>query len=310
MRTLTSVCVVIPAFNEEELIEKTISEIFIQLNKIDAKCSLLVVDDGSTDTTLDIVKRLCKTEDRLNFLSFTRNFGHQAAIRAGLDSVDSEIIITMDADLQHPPELIPEMLSYWEEGFDIVYGIRKSQNEASSFKKLGSQAYTRFLKLVADYPLVEGSSDFRLIDKKVLQNIKKLDPEAVFLRGIVPWFGFNSAKVFYNEKLRKNGRSKYTLKKMLQLAVTGLMSVSTVPLRAIFAFGISISFLAFIYGIYAIFIRLFTTYAVPGWTSILVSILFIGGLQLAAIAILGEYLARIFLNSLKRPSYIIKEHKN
>ena len=308
MRELNSICIVIPAFNEESSIERTLSAVLNQLGNLEANASVIIVNDGSVDQTLKIIKDLASKDQRINYLSFTRNFGHQTALRAGIDAANSDVVITMDADLQHPPELIPQMLKQWESGVDIVYGVRGSQ-EASESKKLGSKAYSWFLKSLADYPLVDRASDFRLIDRKVCKLVSSLDPEAVFLRGIIPWFGFKSAVVSYDEKQREDGTTRFSLRKMIQLAVMGMMSVSAKPLRLVFALGMGIALIAFIYGLYAIGVRLFTPYAVPGWTSILVSVLFIGGLQLAAIGILGEYLAKIFLKSLNRPTYVISEQK-
>jgi dolichol-phosphate mannosyltransferase len=267
------------------------------------------VDDGSKDETLEEIKVLWKQNSNIDFISFSRNFGHQQAIKAGIDHADADAVITMDADLQHPPELIPEFIKFWEQGFDVINSRNSYIKNQSLFKKITSKSFYALLNLLSYVKIESGTADFRLIDKKVLKQLRKLNEQNLFLRGTIPWLGFKQFTIEYSPDERKFGQTKYTLQKMFSLAVAGITSFSIKPLRISIIFGLILSVLAIVYMMYALYIGLFTDKAIEGWTSVIVSVLFIGGLQLLMLGIIGEYLGKLFLENKKRPTYIIDQIK-
>jgi dolichol-phosphate mannosyltransferase len=242
-------------------------------------------------------------------LSFSRNFGHQNALKAGLDYASGDCIISMDGDMQHPPEMIPRMIEIWEnEKADIVYTIRKDEQEkVGLFKKTTSRLFYKLLNKIADISMEPGSADFRLLDKSVADIIKKFPENPLFFRGIIPWVGFKQIPIEYIPHKRFWGKTKYSLKKMISFAITGILSFSIKPLLISIYIGIILSFLSFCYGIYAIITKFFTDNNVSGWTSIVSIISFIGGIQLIVLGVIGTYLGKLFIASKGRPMYIIKE---
>lgn len=298
--------IIIPCFNED----KNIVYLYQALNKVLTtyqNCEIIFVDDGSTDHTVEVIKALIINDSRLKYISFSRNFGHQNALKAGLDLSTGDCVITMDADMQHPPDIIPKLIHKWQEGFDIVYTIRVREKGLSFFKKITSQLFYKMINLLSSTPIQEGASDFRLLDRKVVDEIKKLDENFLFIRGIVSWIGFNQTSVEFEPNERYSGTSKYSFKKMVHFATSGITSFSTVPLKMSIYIGFIMALMAFIYGFYIIYCALFTHKVVPGWSSVTTSVLFIGGLQLIMIGILGEYLGKLFIENKRRPNYIIKE---
>ncbi len=303
--TDSKVSCVIPVYNEEGNIPILINRI-VRILENNSSYEIIFVDDGSSDNSLNIIKEFRKTNQNIHFLEFSRNFGHQNALKAGIDSSSGDCIITLDGDLQHPPELIPTLIERWKEGYDVVYTCRKYNSEAPIFKRITSGLFYRWMNLHSELSLEQGLADFRLIDRKVADIIRAMKENPIFLRGMVKWLGFNQACVEFVAEGRHSGSSKYSLLKMMKFAVSGITSFSVMPLRLATFFGLFISFLAFLYGVYALIIKIFTNQAIPGWTSILVLIAFLGGVQLIMIGILGEYLGRLFLESKNRPCYIIK----
>jgi glycosyltransferase involved in cell wall biosynthesis len=300
--------IVTPAYNEEAGLE----EFCRQLTKVLANekitdYELLIVDDGSHDRTLEVLKRLAKADAHIKYLSFSRNFGHQAALRAGLQHCRGEAVITMDADLQHPPRLVPELIARWKDGYDIVYTRRRSGRETSGFKRLTSRWFYRILNRLSGLAMDEGAADFRLLDRRVVEVIKELPEPNLFLRGFISWAGFNVHAIDYQPDRRFAGTSKYSFRKMLSLALQGVTQFSMKPLRLASILGLISALTGVLYGLYILWEYLAHHTLVSGWTSVIISILVMGGVQLIILGIIGEYLGRTFMQTKQRPDYIIKE---
>lgn len=300
------ISVVIPVMNEEGNME-VLTEKVIGILKNYFDYELLFVDDGSIDDTLKNVKKQREQNSKIHFLSFSRNFGHQNALRAVLDFANGDCVISMDGDMQHPPELIPELIGKWQEGFDIVYTKREDDPRVPFFKRITAQGFYSLMNKFSDIKIDKGAADFRLLDRSVVEILKTIREGDIFMRGMIAWLGFNQYGIAYMPEGRHWGKTKYSLKKMTKFAVTGITSFSIKPLRISMVFGYVMATLAFCYGIYAIMIKIFTDNAISGWTSLLAGVLFIGGMQMIMIGILGEYVGKLFMESKKRPNYIIKE---
>ncbi len=300
------ISIVIPAYNESGNVE-VIHEVL--RNTIPSKYlfEIIFVDDGSADNTLALVKKLTKKDKAVRYISFTRNFGHQYALKAGIDHARGMATITMDADLEHPPRLIPKMLAAWEDGAKIVYTKRSDDPNLPLHKRLTSKLFYLMINKLSDTPILEGGADFRLIDTDVTKMIRTSSESALFLRGLVAWSGYPSQILSYRPTKRKWGTSKYTYTKMLQLAIDALTSFSVVPLRLATLIGFLMSLFTGLYGLYAI-VAYFTNWnVITGWPSVIISVLFIGGLQLLILGIIGEYIGKIFLETKNRPLYLINE---
>lgn len=304
MSTKSKISIVVPAFNEE----KNVSILFKKLQEClnDTKFDVIYVDDGSSDATLDTIKRLCRLHKNVQYISFSRNFGHQAALRAGLRAADGDAAISMDADLQHPPEVIPELLAKWREGYDVVYTVRKDTTRTGIVKRLTSGWFYRLMNYLSELKIEEGAADFRLLDRKALRVINVQSEANLFLRGYVNWVGFRQIGIPYVVGERFAGTSKYTLKKMLQLAGNGATQFSIKPLRVGFAFAAITFSIVFIYVLYAVVIAL-TGGVVSGWLSLVTIIVMLQGMQFLLIGLIGEYLGRTFMQTKHRPEYIIAE---
>jgi dolichol-phosphate mannosyltransferase len=300
------VSIVVPIYNEQENISalvKAVKSVFIDL-PYDYK--IIFVDDGSTDATLSIIKTMIDYDSTISYISFSRNFGHQAALKAGIDWAAGDCVISMDGDLQHPPELIPQMLKKWEAGYDVVYTIRKDDKSLSYMKRKSSSAFYKLLSHLSDVDIERGSADFRLMSKKVVEIVRDLGDHELFLRGIIKWVGFKQYAIEYEPVQRAGGKSKYTYKKMMRLALEGITSFSIKPLYIATYFGIAFSLLSILYLPYALYSYYFGK-VISGWTSVIVTISFFGGLQLMILGIIGIYLGKLFMQSKNRPSYLIKE---
>lgn len=267
----------------------------------------IFVDDGSTDGTLDAIKRLAATDGRVKFLSLSRNFGHQVAIKAGIDHARGACVITLDGDLQHPPELIPRMIEKWREGYEVVYTRRRDHLSAGWFKTLSSRLFYLLLNRISDVRVEPGTADFRLIDRRVADLLGKWREQSLFWRGIIPWFGFRSHCLDYEPEARHSGASKYNLRAMARLSVAGVFATSLRPLRFSITLGLAFAGLALLYAIYAIVARFGFAHVVPGWTSIIGSIMLVGGIQLIMLGIIGHYLGQVLVQSRGRPVYIVRE---
>lgn len=300
------VSVIVPVYNEEGCVSLLAERVISVLGQY-SDYELLFVDDGSRDNTLTILKRMHSQNNKINFLSFSRNFGHQNALRAGIQYADGDCIISIDGDLQQPPELIPDLITKWNEGYDIVYTIRKDGEKTPFMKKITSLLFYKLMNLISDINFENGEADFRLLDKHAATQLNSLNENAIFLRGMVKWLGFDQTGIEYIPEKRSAGKTKYSRKKMFALAISGITSFSIKPLRISTIIGVSIALLSILYGIYALYIKLFTHNTIEGWTSVFFMVTFIGGIQLIIMGIIGEYIGNIFIESKKRPHYIIRE---
>ena len=296
--------VIIPAFNED----KNIPYIYQKLKESlkDFEYELIFVDDGSNDNTFQEIKNISDKDKFVKGLSFSRNFGHQIALLAGLKESRNNLVVMMDADGQHPPELIPALVDEVKNGFDIVNTRRISTKGIGVFKKMTSKLYYKLLNLLTDIKVEYSSSDFRIMTRQAVDAFLLMEEQNRFTRGLISWMGFKQSVIEYEAPKRFAGDSKYTFSKMLHFGVDGITSFSAKPLKISFYFGLITLLLGVCYAIYAVVI-FFMGKAVPGWTSILLTVLFIGGVQLLGIGILGEYLAKIFNEIKGRPHYFIKD---
>lgn len=306
MNNNPEISVVIPAYNEEGNINKVTICLFDVL-KYYQSFEIIFINDGSTDSTLEELKKVTNFDSRVQYISFSKNFGHQAALKAGIDYAKGKCVISMDADLQHPPYIIPEMIKYWREGYDVVYTQRLQDSNLSLFKKVTSKYFYMLLRKMSDISIEEGTADFRLLDKKVARIISTSNDAFLFIRGFVPWLGFKQKKIVYEPDKRYSGTSKYTFKKMATFAINGITGFSIKPLRFATFLGGFISLVSFIYAIYAIIVYFISSHVISGWASMLTSILLIGGIQLVILGIIGEYIGKIYLQLKNRPFYIINE---
>lgn len=299
------ISIIIPSFNEGGNIHPLIDRINASIS-CNGRYEVIFIDDGSDDNTLEILRQLSEDAPNIHYISFTRNFGHQPALKAGLDYARGKAIIFMDGDLQHPPELINEMIDKWKSGYDIVNTIRVENKDLPYLKKVTSALFYRLINLLSDTKIVPGA-DFRLMDRTAVDVLKGFSENPQFMRGLIPWMGFSQITIPYHQESRLSGMTKYSTRRMLSFALEGITSFSVKPLYLSFLLGMLSCLIATIYCIYAITVRLFTDNALPGWTSILVSVLFLGGIQLVMLGILGEYLGKLFIQAKQRPHYIIKE---
>jgi dolichol-phosphate mannosyltransferase len=300
------ISVVVPVYNEEANIKPLLSCLHAFLSDC-GDYEVLFIDDGSTDSSLQILRDAYQANPRVRFIALSRNFGHQNALRAGLAYATGDAVITMDADLQHPPDLIPFLIARWRDGYDIVCARRSRRNALPVLKRFSSHFYYRILNVLADIETEEGVADFRLLDRKVVDVLRGLPEGNLFLRGMVGWLGFRRCVIDYDQPNRRAGETKYTFRKMIRLGMQGVTSFSVRPLRLATFFGLCLSAIALIYAIYAVAIHIFTDKTINGWTSLIVSVLLFGGIQMLLLGIIGEYLGRLFIESKRRPDYIIRE---
>jgi dolichol-phosphate mannosyltransferase len=300
------VSIIVPVHNEREnvtVMAKAIKRIF---SGLPYRYNLIFVDDGSSDLTLHEIKKLAVQDENIRFISFSRNFGHQAAIKAGLDKADGDCVITMDGDMQHPPHLIPLLLEKWREGYDVVYTVRKEDKNLPVLKRTTSNLFYKVLNFLSDIKLEKGTADFRLMNRNVadvLRNLQEIEP---FFRGLIKWAGFKQLAVEYESDQRKSGVTKYTSKKMIRFALQGITSFSIRPLYAATYIGFTFAALSTLYIPYAVYSYYFG-YTISGWTSVIVTVVFFGGLQLMILGIIGIYLGKLFMQNKHRPVYIVKE---
>jgi len=307
MKKNALISVVVPSYNEENNIYPLYESLKKELDTY-TRWEILFVDDGSTDKTLQNIIQISAEDQRVKYVSFSRNFGHQNAIKAGLDFSSGDCVISMDADLQHPPVIIHQMIEKWEQGFEIVFTTRIYNKNQSFLKRKTSRLFYNIINVMSDIKLKDGVADFRLFDRKVVDVFKnEIHEYFLFVRGMVNWIGFKQTFIPYHAQERSSGNTKYTFRKQIGLALNGLTSLSVKPLRLSLILGFIFSFVSFIYAIYALYIYFFTDQAVSGWTSVIISVLFIGGVQMFLGGIQGEYLGKIFLETKRRPRYIVSE---
>lgn len=302
------ISVIVPCFNEEEVLHATHERLSQVLNALrDYRYELIYVNDGSRDQTLPMLRQIAAADQRVKLLSFSRNFGHQIAITAGLDYCSGDAAVVIDADLQDPPHLIADMVSAWEQGSDVVYGKRRDREGETFFKLFTARLFYRFINRLADVDIPLDTGDFRLMSRKALDAFLKLRERHRFVRGMVAWVGFKQTALEYDREARFAGTTKYPLKKMLRLAFDAIMGFSNVPLRLASIVGFITSFLAFAGILYTLYAKLFTDETVAGWTFLMIAILFIGGITLVVLGIIGEYIGRIYSEIKQRPLYLIQE---
>jgi glycosyltransferase involved in cell wall biosynthesis len=299
------ISVVVPSYNEEGNIEVLANRLVQVLKTVPYDYEVIFVDDGSSDHTLDRLKSLGSLDANLYYLELSRNFGHQNALKAGYDSANGDAIISMDGDMQHPPELIPQFLEKWEEGYDVVYTTREYQDEATFFKTKSSDLFYGVLNSLSETKLEKGTADFRLIDRKVANVLVSLTENGLFIRGLIKWLGFKQYSINYVCEARFSGSSKYNLKKMINFAVQGITAFSVRPLYMATGLGLFFSVAALLFIPYILY-SYFSGEAVSGWASLLTTIVFFGGIQLMVLGIIGMYLGKLFMQSKQRPNYIIR----
>ena len=306
------ISVVIPMYYEEEVAELCYERTTKVLEELkEYEYEIIFVNDGSKDKTLEILKGFAEKNKKIKIVSFARNFGHQAAVTAGLKFVTGDVILIMDADLQDPPELLPEMLKLWEDGSEVIYGKRKTRKGESVFKLLTAKMFYDFLNTMSDVDIPKNTGDFRLVDRKVVDVINALPEHNKFLRGLFSWVGFEQQEFLYERPKRELGETKYPLKKMLKLAKDGIFSFSTKPMKLVGTLGILSMAISFGILLYSILSFAFSwNNLTPGWTSIMVTVTFFAGIQLLSLWLIAEYISRIYDESKGRPEYIIKEKIN
>ena len=268
---------------------------------------MIFVNDGSSDNSLAVLKRLRLRDERVKVVALSRNFGHQCCITAGIDHASGDAVIVMDADLQHPPELIPEMVARWLEGYQVVYTVREDAADTGLFKRWTSSAFYRCINAVSEVPIIPNAADFRLMDRTVVNCLTSMPERSRFLRGMISWVGFRQIGLRYVANPRHAGKSKYSIRKMISLAVQGITSFSSVPLRLSAYIGFATAISVIPYALWGVYAKFFTDQVVHGWASLEVSVLFLGGVQLMSLGVIGEYVGRIYTEVKGRPIYVADE---
>ena len=301
---------IIPCFNEEEVIIKSLNEIVkVSASITNYQWELVIIDDGSIDKTSELIKEFTNNKFDIHLIQFSRNFGHQNAVQAGLDYCKGVAAIIIDADLQDPPYLAEKMINKWENGFQVVYGKRVQRIAENKFKIFTAFLFYRLLNFLSGIQIPNDTGDFRLIDREVINVLNSMPEKGRFIRGLISWIGFRQTSIKYRRNKRAAGLTKYSLRKMISLALEGLTNFSRRPLRLATFLGFFFSIFAFLGIIYVLYVRLFTFTWVPGWAAILLAILLSSGIQMICIGILGEYIGNIFFESKNRPLYVLSRRE-
>ncbi len=307
MLSRPEISIVIPIHNEEDNIPALYDRLKQVVSELGLSYELVFVNDGSEDQSMVLIRELAARDKAVWFLDLSRNFGHQIAVTAGLDVSLGMAVVIIDADLQDPPEVIAELYKKYREGFEVVYAKRRSRKGESWLKRFTAKWFYRLMSRLTNIDIPLDTGDFRIIDRKVVEVLKRMPEQNKFLRGQISWAGFRQTAVEYDRDERKAGRTSYTYRKMIRFAIDGITSFSEVPLRFVFWSGMAVSGVTFLVILYSLFSFLFLDDYVRGWASTMVSILFVGGIQLIGIGIIGEYLARIGANVRERPLYVVAE---
>lgn len=303
---LKLISVVVPVFNEQENIEVFYGELCKHTETLPYRFEYIFVDDGSSDATAFKLGQLAEQDTRVHAVLLARNYGHQIALTCGLDHAQGDAVITMDGDMQHPPEMLPTLIAKWEEGFEVVQTVRVTTEGVSIFKKATSSFFYTLINAISKIQIQEGGSDFRLLDKKVVAGFRMYKERAKFIRGIISSIGFRQAYIEFVAPKRFAGKSKFSLRKMLHFALDGITAFSKLPLRFAFYMGVVFGLISFGITLHVIYIKMFTEEAVPGWATVSASISLLGGLQLIGMGIIGEYVGRIFEEVKQRPLYLVR----
>lgn len=296
---------IVPVYNEQETLHTLYERLLSVMEQLDGSAEVIFVDDGSEDDSFDRMIEISLRDPRFKVLQLSRNFGHQTAITAGLDFAAGNAVVVMDSDLQDPPEIVLTMAQRWREGFDVVYAIRRERIGENRFKRFTAARFYRLLRRLTDVEIPVDVGDFRLVDRKALEAYKTMRENDRFVRGMFSWVGFRQTGVMYDRGERFAGETKYPLRKMMNFAIDGIVSFSNAPLRLALALGFAVSVISFLYGIVAIALKLSGAFTVPGWTSIMFVASFLGGVQLIVLGVVGEYVGRIYVETKRRPLYIV-----
>ena len=304
---IVDLSIVAPAFDEESALPLFIRRTTAVLDAFDGEAELVLVDDGSTDGTWQLIQEAAERDPRIHGIRLARNFGHQLALTAGLAAADGLAVVTLDADLQHPPEVIPGLIAKARLGFDVVYAVRSEDDAAGPFKRLSAKLFYFILKRLTSLELPEGAADFRYMSRRVVNVLLAMPERHRFLRGMTRWTGFRQTFISYQRCDRSGGRSKYGFAKMMMLAWDAVTSFSALPLRLAGVMGVAVSLLGFVYLAYAIALHVFTNSTVSGWTSVTAAVLVLGGVQLICLGIFGQYLGRMYEDVKGRPLFLVDE---
>lgn len=305
------ISILIPAYNEEAVLDKLMTRLGNLANDTkDYDFEFLFVNDGSKDKTLEIIREYAEKDPRVSYLNLSRNFGKEIGMIAGLDHVQGDATVIIDADLQDPPELIPEMIKLWEDGYDDVYAKRRSREGETWLKKFTSRMYYKTLQSVTRIPIQEDTGDFRLLDRRVVEALKEFRESQRNTKAMFSWVGFYKKEIMYDRDPRAAGETKWNYMKLVELAIDGITSFTTAPLRISTYVGIAVSAFAFLYLLFLIIRTLFFGTDLAGYPSMMTVILFLGGVQLISLGIIGEYVGRIFNETKQRPLYLIEEYHN
>jgi dolichol-phosphate mannosyltransferase len=299
--------IIIPIYNEEGNIKILHERLSSVVNKLNVDTEYIFINDGSRDRSLELIRELAKSNSSIKYIDLSRNFGHQIAVSAGIDKCTGKAAIIIDADLQDPPELIIELYNKWKEGYEVVYAKRRARAGENFMKKFTARVFYRTLQKITSINIPVDTGDFRIIDRKVVLALRSMTEQQKFLRGQISWIGFRQTFVEYDRDARNAGETGYTYKKMIRFALDGITSFSNLPLKFATFAGFFVSGITFLLSIYALYSRLITKDYVPGWTSLMLAILFIGGVQLISIGIIGEYISRLSTNVRNRPLYLVSD---
>jgi dolichol-phosphate mannosyltransferase len=303
--------IIIPIYNEEKCVLALFKRLeIVRLSLIDLKVKYYFVNDGSTDNTFNILQELALKNSHLKVISFTRNFGHQNALSCGIDYSDSDYVVTIDADLQDPPELISKMYVLCKNNIDVVYAQRNKRQGESIFKLMSAKFFYKFLNYLCDLKIPINTGDYRLISRRVVIEFKKYKEKHKFIRGLIPWLGFKSITVLYDRDKRYAGKTKYSLSRMIDFAFNAIFSFSTKPIEYFSKIGLFFIVLSFFYGVYILYLKFILNELVPGYAALLLSIIFFGGFNLFFLGVVGYYIAKIFDQIRDRPNYIIDKKIN
>ena len=302
--------VIIPVYNEERVIDICWKRVTAVMKSLNEPYEIIFVNDGSRDNSKQLLTDLSELDYHIHIICFSRNFGHQVAITAGMDHAKGDAIIVIDADLQDPPEIIPQMISKWKQGFHVVYGKRKKRTGETLFKKVTAKVFYRLLRFLTDIEIPLDTGDFRLIDRKVCEALKHLPEKNRYIRGLISWLGFKQTFIEFVREERLAGETKYPLGKMLKFAADGVTSFSAKPLKLATVSGLLVSAVSFCYLTYVFYLKIFTDKTIVGWSSLMAVNLFFYGFILIILGIFGEYIGRIYNENQNRPLYIIDEYIN
>lgn len=309
MKKLKKISILIPAYNEQEVLR----DLYERLNKLAGQTSgydfeFLFVNDGSRDRTLEIIAAYAQKDDRVSYINLSRNFGKETAMIAGLDHADGDATVIIDADLQDPPELIPKMIKFWEEGYDDIYARRTSREGETWLKKSTSELFYKLLKKSTSIPIQQDTGDFRLLDRRCVVALRQFRESQRYTKGMFSWIGYEKKEILYDRDPRAAGETKWNYPKLFNFAIDGITSFTTAPLRISSLLGIIVSFAAFVYIIYLVIRTTFYGTDLAGYPSMMAVILFLGGVQLLSLGVIGEYIGRIFNETKNRPLYFVDEY--